>query len=70
MGIKFGDVDANQILQNEFRIEVLEYLFDTILQNNPQLILQYQSQVESIRNKVAKKLQKKYPNSGIEYKRK
>ena len=30
MGVKFGEIDANQILENEFRINVLEKMISEI----------------------------------------
>jgi hypothetical protein len=36
MSIKIGDFDiANQLLDNEFRIGVLEKLLERVLNNNP-----------------------------------
>lgn len=71
MGIQFGDIDANQILENEFRINVLERIFDKLLQKNQFKIEGLtQEEVESIRSNVAESLKEKYPNAGIEYKRK
>ncbi|GIU53721.1 hypothetical protein [Shewanella sp. KT0246] len=63
MGIKFGEIDSNQILDNEFRIMVLESVVDRILQTNPAAVANLNMQ--EIRNKVVADLQKKYPNSGI-----
>ena len=54
MSIRFGEIPATQILDNEFRIRVLEKLFDNL------------RDVEKIRRQVVGELQKKYPNSGIE----
>ena len=34
MGIKFGEIDAGQILNNEFRIGVLEGILEWILNKN------------------------------------
>lgn len=68
MGIKFGEVDATQILENEFRIGVLEALLDGLLSSNPGLNKPNQDQIKQIRKNVIKKLQEKYPNSGLEYK--
>jgi len=65
MGIKFGEIDASQILDNEFRIGVLERLLEFIVNNNPDLTKPTQEQINEIRNTVAGDLKKKYPNSGI-----
>ena len=63
MGIKFGEIDSSQILDNEFRIMVLESVVDQILQTNQAAVANLNMQ--EIRNKVVADLQKKYPNSGI-----
>ena len=69
MGIKIGDVDvAQQTLDNEFRVGVLERLLERILNNNPSIQKPSQSELNEIRKQVVKDLQKKYPNSGIELK--
>jgi hypothetical protein len=69
MGIKFGEVDASQILENEFRIGVLERLLDGIIGNNPEISSPTKDDIDKIREKVANDLKKKYPNSGIEFKK-
>ncbi|WP_138429607.1 hypothetical protein [Fodinibius saliphilus] len=69
MGVKFGEVDSNQILENEFRIGVLESILDRIFQTNPTINGPSQSEVNKIRQQVADQLKKKYPNSGIEFKK-
>ena len=68
MGITFGEIDANQILENEFRINVLERLLDWILQNNALRVQPDERVIHEIKKEVVKLLQKKYPNSGIELK--
>lgn len=71
MGIKFGEVDASQILENEFKIGVLERVLDKLMQkNHVRLTGLTQNEIEDIREVVADHLKKKYPNSGIEYKKK
>lgn len=67
MGIKFGEIDANQILQNEFRISVLEKLLEWVVNNNLNMMRPNQQEVENIRKEVISYLQKKYPKSEIEY---
>lgn len=64
MGIKFGEIDASQILNNEYRIGVLELLFEKI--NSGQKV--GNAELQEIRKTVVEGLQKKYPNSGIELK--
>jgi hypothetical protein len=69
MGVKFGEIDSGQILDNEFRIGVLENVLDLLLRKNPNLIGFTAQELENIREQVANTLKKKYPNSGIEYKK-
>jgi hypothetical protein len=66
MGIKFGEIDANQILENEYRIGVLERLLQWIVNNNPTLNGPPPAVVQEIRREVISQLQRKYPKSGIE----
>jgi hypothetical protein len=67
MGVKFGEIDANQILENEYRIGVLEGIVDWILTNNTAYVTELSpAQLDGIRQGVVSRLQKKYPNSGIE----
>ncbi len=67
MGIKFGEIDANQILQNEFRIGVLEKLLEWALNNSP-MTRPSLKEIKEIKKSVIMQLQQKYPKSGIEYK--
>lgn len=64
MGIKFGEIDIVQIIDNEYRSKVLEKLIELILKENK---LQGPSvdAMKEIRNKVIKELQEKYPTSGV-----
>ena len=66
MGVKFGETDAGQILDNEFRIMVLERVLDVLLAANPAAVASLNMDV--IRQDVVNELQKKYPNSGISLK--
>ena len=71
MSIKIGDFDvAAQLLDNEYRIGVMEKLLERVLNNNPKLILPTLDDLESFRQQTVLDLKKKYPNSGIEYKKK
>ena len=66
MGVKFGEIDADQILDNGFRIMVLERVLDVLLAANPAAVASLNMDV--IRQDVVNELQKKYPNSGISLK--
>lgn len=68
MGIKFGEIDSSQIIENEFRIGVLESLLEYILNHNVNISKPSADQINEIRNSVIEVLKKKYPNSGIERK--
>jgi hypothetical protein len=63
LGIKFGEIDASQILDNEFRILVLERVVDRLLAVNPASASGLD--INAIRAEVVEILKKKYPNSGI-----
>ena len=70
MSIKIGDFDiANQLLDNEFRIGVLEKLLEKVLNRNSGLQLPTPADLDSFRQQTAEELKRKYPNSGIEYKK-
>lgn len=65
MGIKIGDIDiAQQTLNNEFRLGVLKRLLEHIINRNPNL-----NELNQFRKETIEQLQKKYPNSGIEFKK-
>ena len=49
MGIKFGEIDASQILGNEFRIGVLEATLEWILNNNQGVVAPGPDVIEQIR---------------------
>lgn len=69
MGIKIGDIDiAQQTLDNEFRLGVLERLLENVMNTNRDLNKPTQNQLNQIRNEVVEQLKEKYPNSGIEFK--
>lgn len=66
MGIKFGEIDSNQILENEYRMGVLEGVVDWILTNNEAFAQQLTPQVMAeIRDGVVTRLRQKYPKSRI-----
>ncbi len=66
MGIKFGEIDTTQILENEFRVMVLEKVIDRLIASNPAAAAQLN--INQIRQEVVVELKKKYPNSGISLK--
>ncbi len=67
MGVKFGEIDASQILQNEYRIGVLEGFVDWILTNNSAFVKNLtDEEMNEIRQRVVRRLKHKYPKSGIE----
>ncbi len=68
MGIRFGEIDANQILENEFRINVLERTLDWIISHNGLRESPSEEVGLQIKRDVVKLLKEKYPNSGIELK--
>ena len=68
MGIKFGEIDANQILENEYRLGVLEKLLERLLNNNPNMVRPNAKAIIEIRHEVIEILKAKYPKSGIEFK--
>jgi len=65
MGIKFGEIDSAQIIENEYRIGVLEHILEYLANNNSSLVKPSESDIRSMREKVVEKLAKKYPGSGI-----
>ncbi len=67
MSIKVGEVDAGQIVDNEFRIGALERILDWLIANNPQLTQPTQADINRMRRETVEVLRKKYPNSGINY---
>lgn len=66
MGIKFGEIDASQILENEFRITAIEKVIDVLIAANPSVATTIN--IRQIREEVVRELQKKYPNSGVSLK--
>lgn len=69
MGIKFGEIDSGQILQNEYKIDVLENVLQFILNKNAgSIISPSKDELSQIRKSVVDSLKKKYPNSGIDLK--
>jgi hypothetical protein len=67
MGIKFGEIDSGQILENEFRIGVLEKITEFLMNRNP-MIKPTNDDIKDIKKGVVEQLKNKYPNSGIKFK--
>jgi hypothetical protein len=69
MSVKFGEIDLSQILENEYRIGVLEGIIDWMLSHNPSVAHDLTpSEMNGIRQRVVERLKQKYPKSGIELK--
>jgi len=68
MSIKISGVDAVQIVENEFRIEVLDILLKWIIEQNPNMTKPSLQDIKNIQSIVYDKLKKKYPNLSLELK--
>jgi len=66
MSVKFGEIDSSQILDNEYRINILERVIDILITENPKAAEKIN--ITQVREDVVKDLQGKYPNSGIKLK--
>jgi len=64
MGVKFGDIDSRQIIENEFQIGVLKILVQKLLQQSPNLAPE--TEMQKIRQHVARQLKRKYPNTPLQ----
>lgn len=64
MGIKFGEIDTAQIIDNEYRAKVIEELVKLIIGKN-NLQGPTEEEMEEIKDKVIEGLKKRYPNSGV-----
>lgn len=64
METKTGDISPAQVLENEYRIAVLEEIVQLLVSKVGSKALS-QKEVKEIRKKVIARLQEKYPNSGI-----
>lgn len=65
-----GDIDISQIIENEFRIKVLEKIIDLIMSKNPQLRGFSDVDLDKITHEATLELDRKYPRSGIKYTKK
>ncbi len=70
MSLKIGDVEvAPKILENEFRLALLEKTLDYIIKsNNGRLMVPSLFQTEMWRKEVVAEMKRKYPNMGLELK--
>ena len=68
MGIKFGEIDSNQILLNEYKIGTLERILEWIINNNNLINKPSKEDIEEIRKTMVEELREKYPKSGIKHK--
>lgn len=69
MGLKLGGLDIGQIIENDFRLSVLEHLLEWILKTNEgRIIPPSKREIDEIRQKVFKDLQERYPNSKLSMK--
>lgn len=68
MAIRFGEIRAEQILENEFKIAVLEKTLSWIVvRNEGRLRLPTPEVMEAFRLEIVSRMKEKYPRSGIEY---
>jgi hypothetical protein len=65
MGIKFGDIDVGQIIDNEYRSKFVAKILDWLFNNNRTLVRPSPDEVEKIKQEVVSELQEKYPNMGV-----
>ncbi len=68
MGTKSGEIGASQIVQNEFRIRVLEELVHYLTNNTPGLKKPTNKQINDMKKRAAERLKIKYPKSNIKLK--
>lgn len=66
MVVKFGEINADQIIENEYRISVLERVVEALLLANSSRLTNLD--ISKVRAEVIAELQEKYPNSGIDLK--
>lgn len=62
MSTKINGIDANQILDNELRINILDSILGYILHINPNIIKPSDKEIDSIEKAELEKLKKKYPH--------
>jgi len=65
MGVKIGEIRSEQILENEFRIGVLEGILEWIVSNNTALRRPNTGDIRAIKEETVATLRLKYPKSTI-----
>ena len=65
MNPTFGKIDATQIIENEFRIGILERILEWMVENNTNLVGPNQQTLDEIKRTVFEELAGKYPESGL-----
>ena len=65
MNPTFGQIDATQIIENEFRIGILEGILEWMVENNPDLVGPNQQTLDQIKRAVFEELAAKYPEAGL-----
>jgi len=65
MNPTFGAIDTTQIIENEFRIGILEGILEWMVENNPDLVGPNQQTLDQIKRTVFEELAAKYPESGL-----
>jgi len=69
MGLKISGIDIGQVIENDFRISVLEHLLEWLLKTNEgRIIPPSKQEIDEIRQKVFNDLQERYPNSKLSMK--
>jgi len=52
MSIKFGEADATQIIENEFKVMIIDHILEWLKDNNPELKMPDDATIKNIRNDV------------------
>jgi len=70
MGIKVGGIDlANAIIKTRFDLLVLQRVVEYIMNNNITLIKPTSQQLDEMRKDAVERLQKEFPEAGIDFKK-
>ncbi len=65
MNPTFGKIDATQIIENEFRIGILEGILEWMVENDATLVGPNPQTLDEIKRAVFEELTAKYPESGL-----